>query len=239
MLSIETCFSPLLFPARMMQGNHIVVVIDVLRATTAFCAAFDRGFRSILPVATLEEARSYKEKGCVVAAEREGNKLDFADFGNSPVAFLRAEKVAEKLVYSTTNGTRAIETGKQADLLVAASFSNLSAVSRWIENKGKNLLILCSGWKNTFSLEDAMCAGALASRLMANKNFTTSCDATRVAMFLWKNAESGPEGFAKQSSHYQRLLNKGLSDDLNYCFRMDTSGAVPVMADGVLVNAGR
>jgi len=223
----------------MMQGNHIVVVIDVLRATTAFCAAFDRGFRSILPVATVEDAQLYQTKGYLVAAERGGDRLDFADFGNSPTGFLHSGIVAEKLVYSTTNGTRAIETGKEAEMLALASFSNLSAVTQWIQHQEKNIVILCSGWENTFSLEDAMCAGALASRLMANKNFTTSCDATHVALFLWENAEPDPEGFAKQSSHYQRLLNKGLSDDLNYCFRIDTSRAVPVMADGVLVNAGR
>lgn len=236
MPTIETCLSPLLFPARQTSENYIVVVIDVLRATTAFCAAFDRGFGSIIPVTGIEEARCYKEKGYLVAAEREGDKLDFADFGNSPAGFLSADKIGAELVFTTTNGTRAIDTGKVAGELVTASFSNLTTVVNWIAKRNGDVLILCAGWKNTFSLEDTLCAGAIAAKLIKVGTFYASDDASGAAMTLWNHSCENLRDVVSQSSHYQRLLSKGLDADLEYCFKQDTSKSLPILISGKLVN---
>jgi len=84
---LETCFSPALYEPERHVGS-IVVVIDILRATSAICTAFENGAESIIPVATVPEAKEYKEKGYLVAAERDGYVLDFADFGNSPFNFI-------------------------------------------------------------------------------------------------------------------------------------------------------
>ena len=88
---LETCFSPALFEADC-HTDSIVVIIDVLRASSAICNAFANGAASIIPVAEIEEAKMYKSKGYLVAAERDGFILDFADFGNSPFNFTK-EKV--------------------------------------------------------------------------------------------------------------------------------------------------
>ncbi len=236
MPNIETCLSPLLFSARQTKDNYVVVVIDVLRATTAFCAALDRGFGSIIPVTGIEEALNYKEKGYRVAAEREGDKLDFADFGNSPTSFLSTNNIGDELVFTTTNGTRAIDTGKVADELITASFSNLTAVCNWIFNSNRNVVILCAGWKNTFSLEDTLCAGAIAEKLIKGGHFLPVDDATLVSKALWEKSNENLRENVSQSSHYQRLRSKGLDNDLEYCFRIDTSESVPVLVDGKLVN---
>jgi 2-phosphosulfolactate phosphatase len=237
MLTVETFLSPVLFPSQITKCDSVVVVVDVLRATTAFCAALDRGFEAILPVAEVDEAKLLKKNGYMVAAEREGDKLDFADFGNSPTSFLAAKVISEKLVYTTTNGTQSIEKGKAADALVTASFSNLNAIAEWIDKQRKNISILCSGWKNNFSLEDTLCAGAIAEKLLGGKNFATHCDATIAAICLWKQAQENLPEFASQSSHYQRLLQKELTNDLSFCFRLNTSKAVPQLIEGYLVDA--
>ncbi len=127
MKSIEVILSPSLFKYKTTVDDYMVVVVDVLRATTAFCAAFDSGVKSVIPVSGLDELREYKNKGCLVAAERNGKKVDFADFGNSPSVFSETDLTGNDLAYSTTNGTQAIEIAKKSEKICAAAFVNLDA----------------------------------------------------------------------------------------------------------------
>jgi 2-phosphosulfolactate phosphatase len=175
-MNIETCFSPALFDFYKNQ-NSIVVVVDVLRATTSICTAFANGVRSIIPVETSNDAREMKEKGYIVAGERNGIILDFADFGNSPFNF-SPEHVADKdIVYTTTNGTKTIHKAAECscDVLIG-TFTNTSALARWIGKQNKDIIILCAGWKNKYNIEDSLFAGCLAKKLMDEYDFTTICD---------------------------------------------------------------
>src|SRR6266542_5954411 len=106
--SVEVSFTPASFDC-FRNPRAVVVVVDVLRATSAICAAFMNGVDKIIPVGTVEEARAYKQKGFLVAAERDGLVLDFADFGNSPYNFTPERVKGKTIVYSTTNGTQAIQ----------------------------------------------------------------------------------------------------------------------------------
>src|SRR5512133_2694845 len=106
MNTIEVCLSPALFKYITTTGDFIVVIIDVLRATTSFCAAFDSGVKTVIPVSGLDKLLEYKNNGFLTAAERDGNKVDFADFGNSPTVFLQSDLSGKELAYSTTNGTQ-------------------------------------------------------------------------------------------------------------------------------------
>ena len=230
MNSIEVCLSPALFPFKTTNENFIVVIVDVLRATSAFCAAFDSGVKLLIPVSGLEELLEYKNKGFLTAAERDGNKVDFADFGNSPTVFLHSDLKGKELAYSTTNGTQAIKTASNAGLeeIVAAAFVNLHAVSEWLISQNKNVVILCSGWKNTFSLEDTLCTGAFVEMLQLSGVFENVCDASCSALKLWQSAKNDLFVVVKQANHYKRLLAKGLHEDLDHCFRLNISNAVPV-----------
>jgi 2-phosphosulfolactate phosphatase len=228
MNSIEVCLSPALYKYKTTTDNFIVVIIDVLRATTAFCAAFDSGARAVIPVSGLEELLVYKNKGYLTAAERDGNKVDFADFGNSPTVFLNNDLNGKELAYSTTNGTQAVEMAKNSGNIAVVAFANLSAVSEWLIEQRKNIVILCSGWKNTFSLEDTLCAGALAEILEKSGQFTTICDASVTALSLWQSSKNNLQEVVKKASHYQRLVKLGQLADLQHCFQLNTSEAVPV-----------
>lgn len=236
MNSIEVCLSPALFEYKTASGNYLVVVIDVLRATTAFCAAFDSGAESVIPVSGLEELLEYKNKGFLTAAERDGKKVDFADFGNSPTVFLQSDLRGKAVVYSTTNGTQAVEMAKSSGNIVAAAFVNLSAVSGYIIRQQKNVLILCSGWKNTFSLEDTLCAGSIVEILIQSGKFYPVCDASHSALTLWKLSKDDLPGAVTEASHYKRLVNLGQLLDLQHCFYPDTSNAVPVWNEGAFRN---
>jgi len=232
---LETCFSPALYEPERHVGA-IIVVIDILRATSAMCTAFENGAESIIPVATVTEAREYKEKGYLVAAERDGYVLDFADFGNSPFNFT-PEKVAGKtIVYSTTNGTGIIKIASSAGFIIVGSFLNISALTTWISKQERHVVLFCAGWKNRFNLEDTICAGAMAERLMSTSLYSTICDSTHAALDLWSLAKTDIPGYIEKVAQRSRLRDKQLDDCIPFCLTMDYTSKIPVIRDGILVS---
>ena len=136
---VEVCFTPGEY-ANYKGRFEIVVVIDVLRATSAICAAFDNGIKSIIPVPTVEEALEYQKKGFLVGAERKGQIVEGFDFGNSPYSYMKEEFKGKEVVLSTTNGTKSIDVAKDADTVVIGSLLNLNVLCEWLEKHGKNVL---------------------------------------------------------------------------------------------------
>jgi 2-phosphosulfolactate phosphatase len=232
--NLETCFSPALFEA----DNHtdsIVVIIDVLRASSAICTAFANGAASIIPVSEIEEAKIYKSKGYLVAAERDGFILDFADFGNSPFNFTKEKVEGKTIVYSTTNGTSLINLTGAAYTTVIGSFLNIRALTEWLIKQDHNVLLICAGWKNRFNLEDTVCAGAIAKILMDRNDFNTVCDSTIASIDLWKLASSDLIRYIDKAAQRSRLRDKNLDDCIEFCLTPDFTDKIPVMKNGVLV----
>jgi 2-phosphosulfolactate phosphatase len=231
---IEVCFSPALYPYYK-NDKAIVVVADILRATTAICAAFENGVKHLIPVAGIEEARAWKEKGYLVAAERDGLVLDFADFGNSPFNFSPDRVKGETIVYSTTNGTQAIKMAAGARHVAIGAFSNLTALAGWLANEGSDVLVLCAGWKNRYNLEDSIFAGALANMMIQGEQYKTICDSTLSAIELWQLARHDLTGFMEKAAHRHRLKKLGLDDVMEYCHTPDTTKVIPLLKDYLLV----
>jgi 2-phosphosulfolactate phosphatase len=231
---LETCFSPALFEA---EGhvNSIIVIIDVLRASSAICTAFANGAFSIIPVGEVAEAKDYKSKGYLVAAERDGYVLDFADFGNSPFNFTKEKVNGKTIVYSTTNGTGIINLSLSAYMTVIGSFLNIGALTKWLIKQDRDVLLLCAGWKNRFNIEDTVCAGAIADILMKSNCYTTICDSTLVAMDLWSIASPDLPGYIEKAAQRTRLRDKNLDDCIEFCLSADFTDKIPVMKNGVLV----
>ncbi len=228
MQQILTCFSPALFPHYLTE-NSIAVIIDVFRATTSICTAFQNGAASVRTVASTAEAMDWQAKGRLVAAERNTQKCDFADFGNSPFDFT-AEKVSGKeIVFTTTNGTRSVEAAFESDEIVIGAFSNISQLTEYCLSKKKNIIMVCSGWNNRFCHEDTLFAGALAERLMAEGDFEVSCDASMAAIDLWKIAKGDLKNYLTRSEHYKRLERNGLDHEVDYCLTDDLAPVLPIM----------
>lgn len=230
--SIEVCLTPKLFTEIQTREDFIVVLVDILRATTSICAAFDNGVKNILPVATIEEAREMKSKGYLVASEQDGRKLEFADFGNSAFNFSKKAIGGKTLVYCTTNGTRALEIARHAEKIAIGAFVNLSALTSWLIRQDKNVVILCSGWKNKFCLEDTIFAGALAERLLKDGKFTTHCDSAAASLDLWRLARPDILGYIEKAAHRHRLKKLALDDVIPYSFKIDSTRVVPVFSNG-------
>lgn len=231
--TIDTCFSPALYEPDLHSGS-IVIVIDILRASSAICTAFANGAHSIIPVAGVDEAREYKEKGYLVAAERDGFVLDFADFGNSPFNFT-SDRVGDKtIVYSTTNGTGIINLASTAGTIAVGSFLNIGALKRWITGQEKDVMLFCAGWKNRFNLEDTVFAGALATSLMESGLYSTMCDSTLAAIDIWSIAGRDLRGYIEKVAQRTRLKDKKLDDCIDFCLTSDFTDKIPVMKDGLL-----
>jgi 2-phosphosulfolactate phosphatase len=231
---VEVCFTPGDYDYY--KGRFdIVVVIDVLRATSAICAAFDNGVRSIIPVATVEEAQAYKDKGFLAGAERNGEIVPGFDFGNSPFSYMKPELKGKDVVLSTTNGTTAISIAREADTVVIGSLNNLDTLVDWLAQQDKNIVCLCSGWKDNFNLEDTICAGAIADKLISTGNFTSDEDSSVAAKYLYLRSKDKYFGFLKSSSHRRRLKRLNLNEDIKYCLTPNQVKVIPILKGDRLV----
>lgn len=231
---VEVCFSPYLFPLYKEEFD-IIVVIDVLRATSAICAAFNNGVKELIPVSTIDEAREYKEKGFLVGAERKGKIVEGFDFGNSPFSYMREDLKGETVVLSTTNGTKSINIAKDAGQVVIGALSNLDMLKAWLVEQDKNVLFLCSGWQNKFNLEDTICAGALLDHMLSTGNFKSIEDASIASKYLFLSAKDNIFGYLKASSHRRRLKNLNLNEDIKFCLTPNTAPVIPVLVGDRLV----
>jgi 2-phosphosulfolactate phosphatase len=231
---IEVCFTPGEY-AYYKDEFEIVVVIDVLRATSAMCAAFDNGILSIIPVPTIEEALEYKKKGYLVGAERKGQIVEGFDFGNSPFSYMKEEFRGKEVVLTTTNGTKSLEVAKDAETVVVGSFLNLTALSKWLSTQDKNILCLCSGWQDKFNLEDTICAGAISDFLISTGNFISIEDSSIAAKYLFLSAKDNYLGYLKSSSHRRRLKHLNLNEDIKYCLTPDQTDVIPILINGKLI----
>jgi 2-phosphosulfolactate phosphatase len=232
---VEVCFSPRSYELYKTDFD-IVVVIDVLRATSAICAAFDNGIQSVIPLDSIEEALVYQAKGYPAGAERNGQIVDGFDFGNSPFSYMKEELRGKDVVLTTTNGTKTIHVAKDAKQVVIGAINNLEALCAWLVEQNKNVLCLCSGWKDKFNLEDTICAGAIAENLLATGKFTSEEDASISAKYLYLSAKDNIFGYLKASSHRRRLKNLNLNEDIKYCLTPNISKSIPVMHEGKLVD---
>ncbi len=232
--NVEVCSTPGEY--EYFKGEYdIVVVIDVLRATSAICAAFENGIRSIIPVATIEEAQDYKDRGYLVGAERKGQIVEGFDFGNSPYSYMNPDFVGKDVVLSTTNGTKALSMASDAPTVVVGSLLNLDALCVWLEKQDQNILCLCSGWQDKFNLEDTICAGAICNYLINTGKYTSNEDSSIAAKYLYLSAWGNPLGYLKSSSHRRRLKNLDLNEDIKYCLTPNQTNVVPILRDGKLV----
>ena len=232
---IEVCYTPGEYHY-FKDEFEIVVVIDVLRATTAICVAFEYGIKSIIPVPTLEDALEYKKQGYLVGAERKGQIVEGFDFGNSPYSYMKEEFRGKDVVLTTTNGTKSIEIAKDAETVVIGALVNLDVLTEWLIKQNKNTLCLCSGWQDKFNLEDTICAGAISEALIATGNYTSIEDSSIAAKYLYISAKDNYMGYLKSSSHRRRLRNLNLNKDVKYCLTPNLSKSVPILKDGKLYN---
>lgn len=222
-MKLDICFSPDLLPRYDLTGQ-VAVVVDVLRATSTTVTALAAGVTEIYAVATLDEcAELGRTRGCLTAAERDGRPVPGFDLGNSPFGFLdgKIPVSGRALALSTTNGTQALQASLGAEAVVCGAFLNLQAVADFALAQGRDVLVVCAGWKGQFCLEDSLFGGALAARLAPRGFDVAGSDATLAALHLWQQAQADWPAYLLQSSHVRRLNSLEANQDFEFCTRVD------------------
>lgn len=233
--NISVCFTADQFN-KYTDAKSTVVVVDLLRATTVISTAFMEGVKEIIPVQTLEEALSYKGKeGYIVAAERNAKLIEGFDYGNSPFHYINSDVDGKTLVLTTTNGTKAINNAKSYKV-ITASYINLDAVASHLIKEHKDVIILCSGWKGVFNLEDPIFAGSLSSILLDSGKYSSVCDSLFASTQLLKNAGDNLFDYLSESSHRRRLKSLNMEEDTRYCLSPPVkSDIIPILKGDRLV----
>ncbi|MBW6477837.1 MAG: 2-phosphosulfolactate phosphatase [Bacteroidales bacterium] len=238
--TVEVCFSPLSWPL-FEKENAVIILTDIFRATTSICAAFQNKVKSIIPVAEILESIAYKEKGYIVSGERDGKKLDCAEFGNSPFNFMEPRLQGKTVVMNTTNGTQAMKMVQKGNNLVGiGAFLNLDAICNWAMQQKRPVIVFCAGWKNRFSLEDTLFAGAAVNYILKNGkgDFHTMCDSAIASVDIWHQARINPRAYIEKAAHRHRLKKMGLDDILDYSMQLNINQCIPVLVDEEIVDMG-
>jgi 2-phosphosulfolactate phosphatase len=216
----------------------IVVVIDVLRATSTIATALHNGAKEIIPVDSVERCIQLgKNMACITAGERDGQIAPGLQYGNSSFEYPREFIQGQILVLTTTNGTKLLHMAlaKGATEIITGSFLNLSAVCDHLVAEGKNVILACAGWKDRVNMEDTLFAGAVVSRI--GEHFTLNCDSSHMAQCLYQNAQEDLYEFMKKNdaSHYHRLTGFGLERDIRHCLTADLANVLPYYINERLV----
>ena len=218
------------------------VVIDVLRATTTIAWALQNGADSVQVFADVDElkkqADSFQDKHKILVGERGGKKLDGFDLGNSPLGVSKEKVKGKRVFMSTTNGTRSLHRVRESRSLYTMALPNRKSIAeRLVSDNPKEVWIVGSGWEGSYSLEDSLAAGALASFLM-NKLESVQIlnDELMSSLALWKTWENDVEGCLRIASHGQRLAGIGNHDHDFACYSsLDTLSVIPKQIEmGVL-----
>ncbi len=232
---VEVCYTPGQYELYQ-EGFDIVVVIDVLRATSAITTALHFGVEKIIPVSSIEEALEYKAKGFIAGAERDGQVVEGFDFGNSPYAYMDPAMKGKTVVLTTTNGTKAIQLARNKKTVVIGCLNNLSMLCDYLIEQNQNTLILASGWKDKVNLEDTICGGAIADILLETRRFRSNEDSTVAAKFIYRSAREHLWSFLRASSHRRRLIKLNIQRDVKYCLTLNSVPCIPILREGALVN---
>jgi 2-phosphosulfolactate phosphatase len=219
-------------------SSSIVVIIDVLRATSTIATALHNGAKHIIPVDSVAECiRLGKQIEGITAGERDGKVAEGLSYGNSPFEYPKEFISGKTLVLTTTNGTKllhmAIEKGAKG--IITGAFANLSAVCDYLIAQNQPVILGCAAWKDRVNIEDTLFAGAVIDRIKSH--FNINCDASQMAETLYNLAKPDLFEFMKNknASHYHRLNNYGLEKDIRYCLTEDIANVLCVYEQGKLI----
>jgi 2-phosphosulfolactate phosphatase len=198
---------------------HVAVVVDVMRATSTIAQALASGYRRVLCCGELEDAFALREElgdEAVVGGERDAKRIEGFDLGASPRDYL--EPRAETAIMSTTNGTRTIlAAAANAEVILLGSLLNLDAVADAAREPGRDVTIVCAGYKGAFAIDDAYCAGRIVELLAGDRTDAAVASAVIAGAFptAWEGVNARTYG------------PPGLEDDLRWCTQENTLTVVP------------
>ncbi len=229
MHQLDICLSPALLDCFSLK-DKTAVIIDIFRATSCIVTGLSNEVEEIVPVATIEECRTYKAKGYLAAGERNGIKVKGFDLGNSPLGYLQSKVKGQKVVMTTTNGTKALNLSRNAKEIVVGAFLNFSAMVEYLKKTERDVLLVCAGWHDKPNMEDTLYAGYLANALQ--DLFSMESDSVNIALATYAESQkTSLNAYLEESAHYKRLVgrNPAVEKDLIFNLTVDKFSQVPVL----------
>lgn len=243
-MRIDVFFGPAGLTASDVAGR-VVVVIDVLRASTSIATALANGARAVIPVDSTEEvvtrAKAFARSEVKLAGERQMRPVPGFDLGNSPREFSREVVEGKTVLLSTTNGTAAIASLQGPRDVVIGSYVNFSAVLAMLRaalRGGTDIAILCAGRDKQFSLEDSACAGRFAHHAMRRRTDVSVNDAAFASMLIDRRYSDNLMRLFSASGHGRALSEAGYGDDLTDCAAIDSYPIIPIYQDRQITKLG-
>jgi len=225
--------------------DRVVLVIDVLRASTSIAAALNNGARAVIPFEGVDDAimraRSLERSEVLLAGERKMAPIPGFQLGNSPREFTADVVGGKTIVMTTTNGTAALAGSGSAAEVIVGCFANYAPVLAWLRaaaRAGKSITIVCAGTNGRFALEDAICAGRFVRGITRRGIQPELGDAASVAAIIDRRMGGDLVAVLRDSEHGRALIEAGLGDDVTYCASMNTNPVVPVYRDRQVVRLG-
>jgi 2-phosphosulfolactate phosphatase len=226
-------------------SGRVVLVIDVLRASTTIAVALANGAKNIIPFEDAEEAitrsKAFERPEVLLAGERRMHAIPGFDLGNSPRDFTREAVEGKTILLTTTNGTGALVNSQGARDVVVGSYVNYSAVLAMLRAAARadaDIGIVCAGRERRFSLEDAACAGRFVRGMTRRGRRADLNDAATVAVLIDKRYGHDLSRMFAASTHGRALSTNGYAEDLVVCAGIDTCSVIPVYLDRQITTFG-
>jgi len=223
-------------------SDDLVVVIDVLRASSTITTALASGASKVIPIYSPEEARKkstkYRFDERLLCGERNGKKLAGFNLGNSPLEYNNSMVKEKIILLTTTNGIRTIELVQKAKEIIIGCFLNLQAIVHYCKSYSGKVLLVCAGDRGTVSLEDTVCAGMMMS-LSENRSqkYSFQYDDSLIASYLYREFNNHLIDMMQKSVWGKHLFEMGLKEDLFFCAQEDIYNLIPIIkGDSIVVN---
>ena len=226
-------------------AGRLVVIVDVLRASTTVATALGNGARTVIPVEGADEvisrSREFARSKILLAGEQKMYPIAGFDIGNSPQAFTPAVVEGKTILITTTNGTKTLMGVQNARDIVIASYVNFSAVlvmMKLAASSNTDIAIICAGEEGSFTLEDAACAGRYVRAIPKKADSVVANDAAAASVLIEKRYGDNIAKVFKESSHGQELEAAGFGDDLTAAAEVDSYSVVPIYQDRQITKLG-
>jgi len=225
------------------QGR-LVIIVDVLRASTTVATALGNGAKTVIPLEGPDEvisrSKEFARSQTLLAGEQKMHPISGFDLGNSPQAFTPEVVEGKTILITTTNGTRALLGVQGARDIVIASYVNFTAVLAMMKvaaSSNTDIAIICAGEEGSFTLEDSACAGRYV-RAIPKRATVAVNDAAAASVLIEKKYGDNIAKVFKESTHGQALQSAGFGDDLAAAAEVDSYPVVPIWQDRQITKLG-
>lgn len=216
--------------------GQVAVVVDILRASTTIVHALANGARSIRPCSTVEQAwklaEQFSPQQRLLGGERHCQTIEGFDLDNSPLGYTSDRVAARDIIFTSTNGTYALETCTSAKQIYIGAFVNLSAVTKNLFELKQPVHLVCAGTNRQFTAEDILFAGAVIDQLLSETEspFEPVEAQGQMALDYFRTRGKSPASFRKtmfESLGAENLIKLGLQPDIERAMQFDLFEIVP------------